>query len=55
MLNITIVVNSVQCNSILISIVSDVAEITLLWFSYGVRNENVHVLITIFYELHVAQ
>ena len=41
MLNITIVVNSVQCNLILISIISDVAEITLLSFSYSVKNENV--------------
>ena len=40
MLSITIVVNSVQCNLILISIVSDVAEITLLLFSYSVKNEN---------------
>ena len=30
---------------ILISIVSDVAEITLLSFSYNVKNENVYVLI----------
>ena len=42
MLTITIVVNSVglQCNLILISIDSDVAEITLLLFSYSVKNEN---------------
>ena len=39
MLNITIVVNSVQCNLILISIVFDVAEITLLSFSCSVKNE----------------
>ena len=46
MLSITIVVNSVQCNLILISIVSELAEITLLSFSYSVANENIHVLIT---------
>ena len=45
MLSITIVVNSVQCNLILISIVSELAEITLLSFSYSVENENIHVLI----------
>ena len=45
MLRITIVVNSVQCNLIFISIVSDVAEITLLSFSYSVKKENIHVLI----------
>ena len=43
MLSINIVVNSVQCN--LISIVSELAEITLLSFSYSVENENIHVLI----------
>ena len=45
MLSITIVVNSVQCNLILISIVSELAEITLLSFSHSVENENIHVLI----------
>ena len=45
MLSLNIVVNSVQCNLILISIVSELAEITLLSFSYSVENENILVLI----------
>ena len=46
MLSITIVVNRVKCNLISVSIVSDVTEITLLSFSYSVKNENIHVLIS---------